>query len=105
MAQITAVTEPLRAEARKWRGLADRAGEASRAAGRLTLHPAAFFIGDGNMTTHAQAYELFRSCMTVVLDGAATEFEQLGAAVDRVADAYDQADAMVAVDLDRIYRR
>nr|MDT0663511.1 hypothetical protein [Micromonospora sp. DSM 115978] len=104
MAQITAVTDALRAEAGKWRRLSDQADGASRAAARLTLDPAAFFIG-GDLALHSRAYAAFQSAMVTVLAGAGTEFERLGGVLDRIADAYDQADAVVAVNLDEIPRR
>lgn len=104
MTEVTVVTEALRAEAAKWDDLCGAAAAVGQAADRLVLEPAAFFIGDHNMVPHSLAYDAFQSFMVTVLGGAATEFEELGVVLRRIADGYDEADAVVALDLDEIYR-
>jgi hypothetical protein len=103
MSKVTVVTEAVRAEARKWKKLSDQAAPVKVAADGLTLAQTAFFIGDANAAIHAQVYASFQGFMANILSGAVTEFEQLGGALDKVADAYDNADALVDLNLDKIY--
>jgi hypothetical protein len=104
MEQVTVVTDALRKESGKWRDLSDRAVSVRRTVEQLHLAPSAFFIGDQNMVLHSRAYDTFQTFISDVLDGAAVEFEQIGTALSRVADAYDDADAVVTLDLDEVFR-
>jgi hypothetical protein len=103
MTKVTVVTDAVRAEARKWRQLSDQVAPVKQAVDGLTLAQSAFFIGDANAALHAEVYAGFQRFLATVIGGAVTEFEQLGGALDKVADAYDNADAVVDLNLDQIY--
>ena len=103
MAEVTVITSAVRDEAKKWRDLSDKVAPIKSTTDGLTLSLSAFFIGDVNAGLHAQAYEGFRSFMSTMLAGAIAEFEQVGAALDKIADAYDNSDQIVALDLNKIY--
>lgn len=103
MSEITVITDAVRDEARKWRRLSDSLEPVKNAAAGLDLAITAFFIGDANAGVHSQAYNGFQSFVVTALTGGVTEFEQLGAALDKIADAYDEADRIVSLDLNKIY--
>lgn len=103
MAEVTVISSAVRDEANKWRELSDQMAVIRSATDRLTLSASAFFIGDANAAVHSMAYDGFQSFMSTVLGGAVTEFEQVGTALDRIADAYDTADEIASLDLNRIY--
>jgi uncharacterized protein YukE len=103
MSEVTVITESVRDEAKKWRRLADQMEPIKQAVQSLTLDPSAFFIGDANVFEHHNAYSGYRAFMERVVTGAAVEFEQIGRALDKIADAYDNADKVVALDLNKIY--
>jgi hypothetical protein len=50
-----------------------------------------------------QAYYQYQAFMEDILRGAVVEFEQLGKALNKVADAYDDAERVIELDLDKIY--
>ncbi|MBQ0992159.1 hypothetical protein PSH03_001351 [Micromonospora sp. PSH03] len=104
MPDIEVLTEALRDEGVRWRRLSDRMADVRQAASQLELAPTAFFIGDANMAIHSTSYDSFHSFMLDVISGAVVEFEQIAGALDRVANAYDRADAVVDLDLNAIYR-
>ncbi|MEV4196888.1 hypothetical protein [Micromonospora globbae] len=103
MKELVVITDALRDEGGKWIELSDRVAAIKTAAAELTLDPSAFFIGDANTAIHAIAYRDFHTFMVTVLGGAVTEFEQVGAALRRIADEYDRADEMISLDLNEIY--
>jgi hypothetical protein len=101
--ELNVVLSALRDEARKWHGLNDTVEPVKTVVQGLTLAPTAFFIGDANVVVHSQAYDGFQAFMVTILGGAVTEFEQLGAALNKIADIYDEADRVIAVDLNEVY--
>jgi hypothetical protein len=103
MSQVTVITGALRYEARKWRQLADRLAPVKSTVDSLGLSVSAFFIGDVNAVVHSQAYDQFQSFMASVLTDGVIEFEQVGMALDKIADAYDRADKIAELDLQQIY--
>jgi uncharacterized protein YukE len=103
MSDITVITESVRKEATKWRRLADQVEPIRGAVQSATLGATAFFIGDGNAAAHHQAYYQYQAFMEDILRGAVVEFEQLGKALNKVADAYDDAERVIELDLDKIY--
>lgn len=103
MATVTVITQAVENEAKKWRQLGDRMAPIHAAVGGLGLSVTAFFIGDANAGAHSVAYNGYQAFMQDILAGAVTEFGQLGAALDRVAAAYDRADEVVSLDLNKIY--
>jgi hypothetical protein len=103
MAEVTVITAAVRDEAKKWRDLSDQLAPVKATTDGLVLSLSAFFIGDVNAGLHSEAYEGFRSFMSTVLAGGVTEFEQVGDALDKIADAYDAADDIAALDLNQIY--
>jgi hypothetical protein len=100
---VSVVTRAVENEAKKWRQLSDKMAPTHAAVGGLGLGVTAFFIGDANALAHSVAYNDYQAFMQDVLAGAVTEFGQLGAALDRVAAAYDRADKVVSLDLNKIY--
>lgn len=103
MADVVVITEAVRNEAKKWFAFSDRMEPIARAAEGLTLDVSAFFIGDANAVVHDRAYDGFQAYMVNVLRGAVTEFDQIGAALNKVADAYDAADAVVSLNLNQVW--
>lgn len=102
--EVTVVTDAVLDEAKKWRDLSDRMEPIKQAADGLDLSASAFFIGaDVSFVAQSQAYNSFQTMMVTALSGAVTEFEQLGGALDKIAKAYDKADAIVSLDLNKIY--
>ncbi|MFK3985256.1 hypothetical protein ACI2K4_33390 [Micromonospora sp. NPDC050397] len=103
MSDVTVITRAVYNEGRKWRRLADQMEPIKSAASLLDLGITAFFIGDANAGQHSSAYNDFQAFMENILAGAVTEFDQIGGALDRIANAYDRADEVVALDLNKIY--
>jgi hypothetical protein len=102
--EVRVVTAALHAEASKWRRLADDMDVVRGNADRLDLSASAFFIGDMVSTgAHASAYNEFQMYVVSLFTGAVTEFEQLGAALDKAADQYEETDGKTAADLTEIY--
>ncbi|TYC01195.1 hypothetical protein FXF53_11940 [Micromonospora sp. WP24] len=103
MKELNVITGALRDEGGKWLTLSDRVSAIRTVADQLQLDPSAFFIGDANADIHSMAYRDFHAFLVGVLAGAVTEFEQVGGALRRIADEYDHADAVIALDLNEIY--
>ncbi|MEH0828821.1 MULTISPECIES: hypothetical protein [unclassified Micromonospora] len=103
MNELNVITDAVRAEGGKWLKLSDQVAAIKSAAEQLHLDASAFFIGDANVLIHSVAYRDFHTFMIDVLGGAVTEFEQIGGALRRIADEYDRADKVVALDLNKIY--
>lgn len=103
MQELEVITEAVYEEGGKWFKLADRAADIQRQVAGLELDDSAFFIGDANVLLHSDAYRNFQSFLMGVLGGAATEFEQIGEALRRMADEYDRADEVISLNLDQIY--
>lgn len=104
MSQVTVITDALRAEGRKWRQLSDQMVPIKAATEGMELSMSAFFIGDLNAELHSGAYKQFQSFMVQILSGAVTEFDQFGGSLYKAADAYDNADEIIALDLNELYR-
>ncbi|MEU4593696.1 MULTISPECIES: hypothetical protein [Micromonospora] len=104
MKDLEVITDALRDEGKKWLAMSDSIAEVKTAAEQLHLEPSAFFIGDASVVLHAGSYRDFHTFMVRILNGAVTEFDQIGAALRRIADEYDRADEVTSLDLDKIYR-
>lgn len=104
MKDLEVITDALRDEGKKWLAMSDSIAAVKTAAEQLHLEPSAFFIGDASVVLHAVSYRDFHTFMVRILSGAVTEFDQIGAALRRIADEYDRADEVVSLDLDKIYR-
>lgn len=105
MAEVDVIISAVHDEAKKWKGLSDLVVPIKSAVDGLDLSVLAFFIGDPfSVVVHHKAYNNFQSYMSKALDGAVTEFEQLGMALDKITDAYERADQIVSVNLSKIYR-
>ncbi|MGV9764761.1 hypothetical protein [Micromonospora tulbaghiae] len=104
MKDLEVITDALRDEGKKWLAMSDSIAAVKTAAEQLHLEPSAFFIGDASVILHAGSYRDFHTFMVRILNGAVTEFDQIGAALRRIADEYDRADEVVSLDLDKIYR-
>jgi hypothetical protein len=103
MPEVGVITSALRNEGKKWRDLSDKAAPIKSTVDGLTLSWTAFYVGDANAQAHASVYAGYLSFMSTLLGGAVTEFEQLGNALDKIADEYDKADAVVELDLNKVY--
>jgi len=103
--ELDVVTDALRVESSKWHRLSDSMMSVKLAAERLTLAPTAFYIGQASGDVHSAAYDEFHAFLTRVLGEAATEFDEIGAVLRDLADRYDEADAVIALDLNDVYRR
>ncbi|MEU0962639.1 hypothetical protein ACIBSS_30850 [Micromonospora aurantiaca] len=104
MKDLEVITDALRDEGKKWLAMSDSIAEVKTAAEQLHLEPSTFFIGDASVVLHAGSYRDFHTFMVRILNGAVTEFDQIGAALRRIADEYDRADEVISLDLDKIYR-
>ncbi|MFF0876501.1 MULTISPECIES: hypothetical protein [Micromonospora] len=104
MKDLEVITDALRDEGKKWLAMSDSIAAVKTAAEQLHLEPSAFFIGDASVVLHAGSYRDFHTFMVRILNGAVTEFDQIGAALRRIADEYDRADEVISLDLDKIYR-
>ena len=113
MSGFEVVTKAVRAEATKWRELADRVKPIHDAVLNKRLSPSAFFVGDPSTlmetmfegAVHYYAYDKFVSFMDNLLGGAVAEFPQISQALIDTADTYDRADKIVELDLNKIYGR
>ncbi len=103
--EVVVITDAIVDEAAKWRRLSGQMEPIKQAADGLDLAGTAFYIGDGlNFLLYSNSYNDFQNLMVTALGGAVTEFEQIGAALDKIAAAYDQADQVVSLDLNQIWR-
>ncbi|GIH08613.1 hypothetical protein Rhe02_66800 [Rhizocola hellebori] len=103
--EVVVITEAVVDEAAKWRRLAGQMEPIKSSADGLDLAGSAFYIGDGlNFLIYSNSYNDFQNLMVTALGGAVTEFEQIGGALDKIAAAYDQADQIVSLDLNQIWR-
>lgn len=115
MAGYEVVTSALRAEADKWDELAYEMAPVHRAVEGLTLEPSAFMALDGvsiagfhlGLTTPpeelARSYEEVRAFIASLLLDAEAEFSEIGDTLIDIADTYDEAEAVVELNLDQIY--
>lgn len=102
--EIKLVLGSLEAEANKWRRLSEDMGKVRADIARLTLYPSAFFFADVvSVAGHATAYDAFHDWLIELASEATTEFDQIGAALDKSADLYAASDTRAAGDLTRIY--
>ena len=103
MAEVGVITSALRNEANKWHDLSDQIAPVKSSVDGLTLSVTAFYVGDLNAGVHAVYYEAYRSFMAKVLAQGQVEFEQVGDALAKIADKYDEADAVAELNLNDIY--
>ncbi|HEY0700694.1 MAG TPA: hypothetical protein VGD43_23170 [Micromonospora sp.] len=102
--EVQVVLESLHAEAGKWRRLSDEVATVRADVERRRLFPSAFFFADVvSVAGHTAAYEAFHGWLARLLTDATTEFDQIGGALDRSAEAYAHSDQRAVVDLRRIY--
>ena len=103
------ITDDVRKEAGKWRDLSDEMSAVySNPVGNdgLELGVTAFFIGQTEVIStalHHDAYSGFYAEVQDLVKAAATEWLQLGEALDRMADEFDRTDQTAEVDLEAIY--
>ncbi|MGO1053028.1 hypothetical protein [Crossiella sp. CA198] len=115
MAGYKVITTAVRTEAAKWDEFAKQIAPAHSAASGMTLSPLAFFVLDPitlmvfplNLPTPpeelASSYEAVRSFMEKLLSGAKTEFSEIGDALVKIANTYDQNEAIVEMDLNEVF--
>jgi hypothetical protein len=102
--EVHVITDAVLDEAKKWRDLSAKLSPIKGAVDGLTLDPSAFFVGsDPSFVGYSASYDAFQRFMSNVLAGGVTEFDQLGGALDKIAKEYDKADAIVSLDLNKIY--
>jgi hypothetical protein len=103
------ITDHVREEARKWRDLSGKMQAVNQdpvANDGLKLAQAAFFVGPTEMVAtriHFEAYKAFYESIKALVSGAVTEWQQLGAALDKIADEFDRTDQTQQADLEKIY--
>lgn len=103
MTTISVDTDAIRSEASKWVGLSDDMARIRGGAQGLWLGQTAFFIGNLTEFVHFPAYRDFQSRMVSRLEGAEVEFELVGTALRRIADSYDDGEALTKRTLDEMY--
>lgn len=110
MAEVEVVVSALRSEAKKWKRLADDSDSGmvhirSLIESETSLTEGAFLI-DVFLTggQHYHAYEKFWHSTLGLTTQASTEFEQMGRALDRAADIYDDANNVIEFDLNKMYQ-
>jgi len=101
--EIRFVVDSLREEARKWRRLSDEMERVKKDVAQLTLWPTAFIPAMMSALPNAVVYSENHKWLIGLLTGAAAEFDQIGAALDKAADRYEYADMKSAFDLSTIY--
>ncbi|SDC85530.1 hypothetical protein [Actinokineospora iranica] len=109
--QYQVVTQKLREEAKVWQQHADDARPIVQAVAGAYLSPSAFFVGDlttlgagiANAELEAGQYEEFRIFMATLLLGAIVEFDQIDMTLRTIADEYEKAEAVVELDLDKVF--
>ncbi|MEV1287958.1 hypothetical protein [Micromonospora sp. NPDC049679] len=105
-APIEAATEGIRAEAKKWYGFADTTETIAQQMASMTLQPAAFAVIDVSaaMTTVDQhgAYTTTQGWLTQLFRDAAQRFNELGDALKKCANEYDETDGRSAASFDKI---
>ncbi|NUR69395.1 MAG: hypothetical protein HOU81_01100 [Hamadaea sp.] len=103
------ITDDVRKEADKWRDLSDEMSAVyANPVGNdgLELGVFAFFIGPTELIStamHFEAYTQFYAEAKDLVKAAATEWLQLGEALDRMADEFDRTDQTAEVDLEAVY--
>lgn len=111
MADYRVVTAKLRDEAKRWEQWSDDTRPIVQAVQAAYLSPAAFFVGDLmtlgagliNADLEAGQYEEFRVFMEGMLQGAMTEFNQIGIVLRKIADEYDRIESVTELDIDQTY--
>ena len=115
MADFQVVTAIVRKEAAKWDEFADEIGPVRDAIASMTLEPLAFFVLDAITFATiplrlpappeelARSYEDMRSFIEKLLGEAQTEFAEIAGALVKIADTYEQAEAVVELELDNLY--
>ncbi|AXB44783.1 hypothetical protein [Amycolatopsis albispora] len=104
------VTDALRAEAALWQEKADQTQPILQAVKETYLTWTAFSVIDlavfpalANAKIQASQYEEFRAFMEQLLQGAATEFNQINDVLRRIADEYDRNESITESDLGKFY--
>lgn len=103
MSPTSVDTDAIRSEARKWTTVADEMSTVRGNTQNLWLAPTAFFIGNLTEPVHYPAYRDFLDRIVTRLSGAEVEFELIGTAMRRMADAYDENEALTKRSLDELY--
>jgi hypothetical protein len=109
------VTAVVRKEAAKWDEFADEIGPVRDAIASMTLDPLAFFVLDAITFATiplrlpappeelARSYEDMRSFVEKLLGEAQIEFIEIAGALLKIAYTYEQAEAVVELELDQVY--
>lgn len=115
MADFQVVTAIVRKEAAKWDEFANEMGPVRDAIASMALGPLAFFVLDAITFATiplklpappeelARSYEDMRSFVERLLGEAQTEFAEIAGALLKIAETYEQAEAVVELDLDQVY--
>ena len=102
--EVKVTTDALRVEAQEYEGLSTHMGQVKATVDDLTLTEGAFFIGDMVTSKVAKSgYDGLHSMMSRLIGEASAEFHELGGALRKVADMYEQTDGEIATDLSKIY--
>jgi hypothetical protein len=99
------VTPPaLRAEGGKYDGLSLHMTGVKITVADLGLSASAFFVGDPLVSqAMSKSYNDLHAMMSMIVDEAATEFQELAGALRRAADEYERTDGQNSADLSKIY--
>jgi hypothetical protein len=104
---VQVAADGLRAEAKKWHGLADRMNAVSSAARNQSLQITAFVVTDPltGVVTAADlksGYDKMFDWLNALVQQAAVEFDRMGDALHKNAEWYEHADADSAQNFDTI---
>ena len=104
---VQVAADGLRAEAKKWHGLADRMAGVSGTAQGQGLQASAFVVTDaltGAVTALdlKDGYDKMYEWLNALFAQAVGQFDAMGAALSKNADWYEQADANSAQNFDKI---
>lgn len=105
-APVEVVTEAVEVEGKKWNDLSDHMTPIKRSVDLLELHESSFYIGMLTIVDaaiHAASHKSFQAFMSKALGGAATEFDQLGDALKKIAAEYDRTDEIGYINLNAIF--
>ena len=101
------VTEALRDESKKWLEMADMVSKIQATVAGMQLGNQAFHFGDAIsgilFLPYGVKYNSFAVDMSDVLTQGKTEFEQMAAALVKMANEYDKTDLQHELDLKSIY--
>lgn len=102
--EFTVVLKAFDAEKKKWLTLAGDISVLKGKTADLNLMPTAFFCGEPTIALQlSKSYDEIYALIGKLMTDAATEFDQIGGALQIAADRYDGTDQQSAKTLEAIY--